>query len=155
MVVYIVDIPVRLRTGVTIHNKITIENNPILKFYLDKWLIMDLLATFPFEYILITTGNLDAARYVLLFRLLKVGRLVETCEIIRKNSRHSYSTACFFVELFTLFGYLMHWLACLYGWLGRREHERNPRYDGNTFFRDFTSRPYITLGPLEDLSYWD
>lgn len=153
--VYVIDIPVRLRTGVAEHHKITIENKIILKWYLDKWLLVDLLATFPFEDILDYTGNAESARYVLLFRLLKVGRLVETCEIIRKNSRHSYATACFFMELFCMFGFLMHWFACILGWLGRRELERNPRYDGNTYFKDFTARPYITLGPLEDLPLWD
>lgn len=117
--------------------------------------MLDLLATFPFEYVMIMTNNTESARYVLLFRLLKVGRLVETCEIVRKNSRHSISTFCFFMELFCLFGYLMHWIACVYGWLGRRELVRNPRYDGNTMFKDFTTRPFLTLGPLEDLSYWD
>jgi hypothetical protein len=33
---------------------------------------------------------------VLLLRLLKFGRLLETSEIIRKNSRHSIATATFF-----------------------------------------------------------
>lgn len=154
-IIYLIDIPVRVRTGVTESEKITIENRPILKSYLDKWILIDVLATFPFEYVFTIAGSPEEAKYVLLFRLLKVGRLIETAEVIRKNSRHSYSTACFFMELFTMFYILLHWLACMFGWLGRRELERNPRYDGNTFFKDFEARPFITLGPMADLPMWD
>lgn len=155
IIVYTIDIPMRIRTGVTSDHKISIKPVNNLRTYFDKWLILDVVATFPFEWILVPTGNEMTARYVLLLRLLKVGRLIETCEIIRKNSRHSYSTAVFFMELFFMFGFLIHWLACIFGWVGRRELVRNPKYDGNTFFKDFTSRPYITLGPLNDLPMWD
>jgi Ion transport protein len=81
LIVYIFDIPVRLRTGVS-HNKISIDTRDITRSYLDKWLMLDVLAFFPFEHVFLATGDIEIARYLLLFRLLKVGRLYEVLQII-------------------------------------------------------------------------
>ncbi len=70
--------------------------------------MLDIIATFPFEYVLLFTSNGDSARYVMLFKLLKLGRLYETIEIIRKNSRHSYSIGTFFLAVFGLYGIILH-----------------------------------------------
>jgi hypothetical protein len=91
----------------------------------------------------------------MLLRLLKIGRLVETTQIFIKNTRSRFAMACFFLSLFLLQGFLMHWQACGLGWIGRRELDRNSRYDGKTYFKDFETRPYVTLGPLIDLPPWD
>jgi len=85
----------------------------------------------------------------MLLKLLKLGRLVETVEIVRNNSRSSYSIACYFLSLFFLYGFLMHWQACGLGWIGRMENNRVSRFDGRSLFREFQKRPYLTLGPLE------
>ncbi len=117
--------------------------------------MLDVISTFPFEYVLLFTSNGDSARYVMLFKLLKLGRLYETMEIIRKNSRHSYSVGTFFFAVFCLYGILVHFLACALGWVGRRSLTDNSRYDGKTLFKDFESRPFVTLGPLIELPIWD
>jgi len=109
VVVYIIDIPVRIRTGITKNHKITTDTKIIFKDYLSKWLLLDVLAAFPFEYIMIIAKNESSARYVMLFRLIKLGRLIETAQICRKNSRSSYSMGCFFLSLFSLYGFLLHW----------------------------------------------
>ena len=77
LVVYIVDIPIRLRTGVSGQNKISIDTMEIIRSYIDKWLLLDVLAVIPFEYVFSATGDIETAKYLLLFRLLKVGRLYE------------------------------------------------------------------------------
>ena len=52
-------------------------------------------------------------------------------------------------------GYMMHWYSSIYGWLGRREYVRNPKYDGNSFFNEITLRPFHKeLGKFIDLPYW-
>jgi hypothetical protein len=78
----------------------------ITRSYLDKWLMLDVFAVFPFEYVFLATGDTEIARYLLLFRLLKVGRLHEMLQVIQKNSRHSYSNVSFFVQLFLALLYL-------------------------------------------------
>lgn len=61
----------------------------------------------------------------------------------------------FFINIIIFFFCCQHFLACIYGFIGRRDYYDNPRYDGHSFFKGFNSRPYITLGPLADLSMWD
>lgn len=120
-VVYSVDIPVRLRTGITSEHRITIDSNYSLRDYVNKWLLLDVITAFPYEYMLMGTGEGANVPYVLLVRMLKFFRLVEFSEIIRKNSRHSISTATFFLQLFALYFFMTHWLACVLGLLGRYE----------------------------------
>jgi hypothetical protein len=93
------------------------------------WMLPDFISTFPFEYVIAATNSADAARYFMLLRLIKVGRLYETFEVIRKNTRYSYSIACFFVEVFFFFWGVYHFFACCLGWVGRRELIRSPRFD--------------------------
>ena len=57
---------------------------------MNKWLIIDVISMFPFEYFLVATRNKELVPYVLLLRILKLGRLVEISEIIRNNTRFSY-----------------------------------------------------------------
>lgn len=101
--------------------KISIDSGKNIKSYFDKWLLIDVIATFPYEYFLITIASNDEARYVLLLRLLKIGRLVEVLEIIRNNTRHSFSTLMFFINIIIFFYGCQHILACIYGYIGRRE----------------------------------
>jgi hypothetical protein len=44
--------------------------------------MLDVLAVFPFEHVFLATGDTEIARYLLLFRLLKVGRLYEMFKVI-------------------------------------------------------------------------
>jgi len=81
LIVYIFDIPVKLRTGVS-NNKISIDTRDITRSYFNKWLMLDVLSVFPFEHVFLATGDIEIARYLLLFRLLKVGRLYEVLQVI-------------------------------------------------------------------------
>jgi hypothetical protein len=49
-VIYLIDIPMRMRTGVTDATKICLEPKQILNYYVNNWLILDIIATFPIEY---------------------------------------------------------------------------------------------------------
>lgn len=93
-------------------------------------MLSDFISTFPFEYIIAATNSSYLSRYFMLLRLIKVGRFFETFGVIRNNSRYSYSIACFFVEIFLVFWGIYHAMACILGWVGRRELVRNPRFDG-------------------------
>jgi hypothetical protein len=80
---------VRARTGVLSNYIISIDHKEIFKQYMDKWIIQDLISFMPLEYALNLSGNSEIVPYMLLLRLLKFGRMVETFEIIRNNTRHS------------------------------------------------------------------
>jgi len=53
LVVYILDIPIRIRTGILNNHKISTDSNAIFRDYLNKWLLLDVITTFPFEFVLI------------------------------------------------------------------------------------------------------
>ena len=107
VIVYMCDIFVRMRTAITNDNKICTDVNAIFEDYLNKWLLLDVIATFPFEYIFIATKD-SGLRLVMLLKLLKIGRLIETVNIFMRNTRSSFSMSCFFLSLFVLYGILMH-----------------------------------------------
>ena len=123
---------------------------------MDKWIVLDLITFMPFEYALSVSGNQHLVPYVLLLRLLKFGRLVETFEIIRHNSRHSINQYTYFLDIFALFFLITHWVACLLGFVGRRELIRNPKFDGNCWFKDMSSRVFFQVnGDFTSLPYFD
>lgn len=107
-VVHLFDIPIRMRTGVLNDQTISTDMDAVLKQYLERWLLLDILATFPYEYFLTFSGNYGAARWFMLLKLLKMGRLHETIQIFRQNARSSYSMYAFFVSLFMLYFFLLH-----------------------------------------------
>ena len=98
----------RMRTGVTTKYRVTNDFKIIWGHYFTKWLLLDVIATFPFEYILTASGNIVTARWIMLLKLLKLGRLYETIKIFMENSRSSYSMICYFISLFFLYGFLLH-----------------------------------------------
>jgi len=75
VVVYLIDIPFRMRTGITNTQLISTESKVIMKDYLEKWLILDVISTFPFEYFLYFSGNEVTARWFMLLKLLKLGKI--------------------------------------------------------------------------------
>lgn len=101
------------------------------------------------------SGNAEFGKWFMLIKLLKIGRLWENIMIIMKNTRSSLSMGCFFLSLFSLYGLLLHIQACGLGFIGRWELQRESRYDGKSLFRDFETKPYLTLGPFVDLSPYD
>lgn len=78
LLIYILDIGVRLRTGITNDHKFTTDSKKVFNDYLEKWILIDIIATFPFEYFLTGSDNTITCRWFMLVRLLKLGRLVET-----------------------------------------------------------------------------
>ena len=64
VIVYMCDIFVRMRTAITNDNKICTDVNAIFEDYLNKWLLLDVIATFPFEYIFIADTNLLINSYL-------------------------------------------------------------------------------------------
>jgi hypothetical protein len=72
-----------------------------------------------------------------------------------KNTKISVSMTCFFLTLFIFYGFLLHVQACGLGYIGRLELQRDSRYDHKTLFRDFETKPYITLGPWLEMSPWN
>ena len=160
ILVYCIDIFMRAKTAITSADSICFDKQAILHYYVNSWLIMDLLACIPFEYFIhpfTPHVSIDLIRYVRLFRLFKTARFIELMRLIKIQS--DFSGPIFkFMQLFAVFALAAHMMACTYIFIGYREVGRNRRFDGQTLFSDMLNRDFITLKPAVEMGkmelYW-
>ena len=51
-IIYIIDIPMRMFTGIAQPNRITADLRQVSTYYINNWFLADLIATIPVEYVL-------------------------------------------------------------------------------------------------------
>ena len=100
--------------------------NIIAKNYLLGWFLIDIVAIFPFDYILHSTdvnGLVRFARIGRLYKLVKLTRLIRVFKILKKRNRFlqlltntlnfgsGFDRLFFFISIFFI---LCHTLACLF-----------------------------------------
>jgi hypothetical protein len=78
----------------------------------------------------------------MLLKLIKLGRIIETLNMIKSNTNQSNFFG-FFAFLFIVFGLTSHLLGCIFGWVARREVEWDSRYDHKTFAWSFEQKPWV------------
>ena len=67
-------------------NEIETDRAKLLQLYVQRYFLLDLLATIPFDYLLILIDDGIYVRYIRLFRLLKTYRLGELVELVRHHT---------------------------------------------------------------------
>jgi len=110
--------------------KIELDLDAVKKYYYKNCLIFDILAVIPVDYIFIFISAVPkpAIAFIRLLRLLKVYRIVEMIQIVRKHS--NIRVPLFTLSLlFLLFMGLSHYMACIYIFIGKREVDRKSRFD--------------------------
>ena len=86
ILIYCIDIFMRAKTAVTSPDAVCLDKQAILRYYVNSWLIMDLLAAIPFEYFILpftSLVSLDFIHYVRLFRLFKTARFIELLKLVK------------------------------------------------------------------------
>jgi len=85
------DIFVRTKTAITNPKNICFEKEQILDYYVNTWLLLDVIALFPFCYLLMIQPNIDPRLVALarLPRLLKIFRVREVFQIFEQNTEVS------------------------------------------------------------------
>lgn len=86
ILIYCIDIFMRAKTAITSPDAVCLDKQAILRYYVNSWLIMDLLAAIPFEYFILpftSVVSLDFIRYVRLFRLFKTARFIELMKLVK------------------------------------------------------------------------
>jgi hypothetical protein len=76
-VLFAVDIPLRMRTGITEPKHITTNLQQIFTYYINTWLFYDMLASIPIEYVLQVYYPV-ISRWIMLLKFFKVFRLYES-----------------------------------------------------------------------------
>lgn len=89
-------------------------------------------------------------------RMLKCIRVNEFINILKRNSDVRIEIYRL-LQLFLLSGLLSHVLGCWFGVVGKREHKRNERFDGQTLFTWAETRGYLvnTAGDFSKFTPWE
>eukprot|EP01043_Picozoa_sp_COSAG02_P021990 COSAG02_NODE_1129_length_14415_cov_828.291911_7_plen_797_part_00 len=132
---FIVDIGVNFRTAVLSSQGIVIiEPREVAKRYVRGWFVIDVLASFPFSYIVhFIDGGEDANSHKLLkvlrlLRLMKLLRLVRIKRIMDRWEDEMYSTdgLVMLFKLAFLVALCSHWLCCTWFFVGTLPAELGP-----------------------------
>ncbi|KAI0984507.1 hypothetical protein GJ496_008305 [Pomphorhynchus laevis] len=132
---FIFDIIINFRTGIIVNNyvdEIILNPKQIAKHYLKGWFLVDLVSSFPIDYIFILLENKGsgyhlartgrAIKAIRLFRLLSLLRLLRVSRLVRYASqweeefRSFFSVATIAMRIFNLIGIIVliaHWNGCL------------------------------------------
>jgi hypothetical protein len=96
-----------------------------------RHLILDLLATIPFDYLLSIIDDTPIIRYFRILRLMKFYRLFELVDIIRQHT--TVNVPLFRISLlFITFILMAHWFNCILLLFARWELYQERRFDGKT-----------------------
>lgn len=126
-------------------HEIKIERGKLLKKYIKNQLLLDLLASIPFDYIMMMTiENSVYIRYIRLLRILKSYRFIEMINIIKKHA--TINIPVFNIVLvFLIYIVVSHWFTCLLLLSCRWEYNMDRRYDGNTLYRMIPVTSYLPI----------
>lgn len=141
--VLIVDMPMRVHTAVTDNKTLCLIKNEVLKYYLDHWLALDLLATIPFELALLAVVDGESIRWIMLLRLLKMGRLQELSQILKNQSNMNGSLGTL-IQLGFYFFIASHFVTCAFCLIGAAEYANKTRFNKMTLFGNLSGfKDYI------------
>jgi hyperpolarization activated cyclic nucleotide-gated potassium channel 2 len=162
-VFFLTDIIISFNTGFYDKGSLVIKRRQIIKSYLKLWFWIDLLATFPYTWIIESiyppssesTNDSDVynapkiiriIRIIRFLRILKLLRLAKLKKILIKIE--DYIASSIIASLFLVFRLLSgsflvaHWLACLWFFLGSSGQDIHPI-------------TWITVAGIQDKSNWE
>ena len=149
--VLILDMPMRAYTAVTDHKTLCLDKIEVLKYYLDNWLALDLIATIPFELVLIAVVDKESIRWIMLLRLLKMFRLQELSQILKNQSNMNGSLGTL-VQLGFYFFIASHFVTCAFCLIGAAEYMNKTRFNKMTLFGNFSGFKDYIQSPIEELT---
>lgn len=154
ILIFLGDMWMRVHTALTSYKEISLDKGMVLQYYLDNFLITDLLATVPFEYIMLAFSvDLMWCRWIRLLRLLKFIRVLEIRLITKFHANINLNLFTIF-QLFVIYGSAAHVFACCYVFICNREVYQKRRFDGNEMYENITGRPFSTLPPIPEMDHF-
>lgn len=113
---FILDVFIKLNTGIYQQGHLNTSRPSILKTYLSKTLLLDLYSSLPFAFIF---ENSQFFNFFLLGKLLKVKNIYtffDTLQLFLKDLR--LMKALYYLKIFLSVSLCIHWLACLWFFSG-------------------------------------
>jgi len=114
---------------------------------------LDLLATIPFDYIIMIIESSVYVRYFRLLRLLKLYRLIEIGSIINQHTTVNVPIFRIFV-LFVSFILVSHWFNCIMILFAKWELGAGRRFDGKSLISYLQRSSSVKLPPVEEWTAW-
>jgi len=136
IIILALDIPIRAHTAVTNSKYICLDRDKVLNYYLNNWLLLDIIAFFPVCYFLMISPNIRPV-YIALARLprvLKIFRINESINMLKWNSNISHEYYDLF-QLILLYFFTGHLIACGFAVIGKNDYGRKQRFDNLTLFK--------------------
>lgn len=138
-----VDMLLNLTTGYFLGSLLVMRRRWLIKRYIRTWALLDFVSTFPWEFIFNSFGvdksNASGGGETTLLRIAKLGKLARVLRLLRLAKIHTIlkglqtsgllpasmyelKLGMAIVRMFSIFGLLSHWVACIWGWVGSTEN---------------------------------
>jgi len=154
ILIHFVDIWFRANTALTSHREICLNKGKILSFYIETFLLTDVLATIPFEYMLLAFKVDDVwRRWIRVLRLLKLIRVNEIVQITKFHANINLDLFMIF-RLFVFYPTAAHVFACVYVYICNREVYQDRRFDGNEMYENINVRNFLDLPPIPEMDHF-
>lgn len=139
---FLVDVIVCFETGIFVGEKIIMDMNAIWSTYLKRWFILDLIAAFPFDMVVLLSFGaqhfntfdtpemgyaVQVVNFIKITRLLRILRVIALFSAFEKALLFRYDEITLVkFALFVLF--CLHYSACFFSWLDMNVCTQDPTY---------------------------
>ena len=120
IVFFLIDIFVSFYTTYNENGVYVTDRNKIREHYIHTWFPLDLIATIPFDLILMPFLDATTLRWVRFSRLLRLAKFGKLLKGVQHLSIFAAMTL-----LLTVFGMLGHWNACIWFLIGTFEKDND------------------------------
>jgi hypothetical protein len=139
-VCFMMDIIVTFNTGFYKKGYLVMKRKEIIKNYAKTWFLLDLLASFPYSWVIDEdAGSSALSKTPQLLRLLKVVRFLRFLRLLRvlklKKLLYKFEEIIMsdmlnavlgFFKVITVILFIAHWIACIFYAIGLSELETEP-----------------------------
>jgi hypothetical protein len=135
---FMADIIVAFNTGFYKKGYLVMKRKEIIKNYLKTWFILDILASFPYTWIL--NSNTSSSTTPELLRLVKIIRFLRFLRLLRvlklKKLLYKFEEVIMsdmlnailgFFKVITVILFIAHWIACIFYAIGASELDTEPQ----------------------------
>ena len=183
-IVFAMDIIANFNTGYYHKGVVVMKRHKIIINYLASWFLIDVIATFPYEYtieIILTDGNnsnssleqyseapqlLRMLKLIRFLRILRLLRVMKLKKLLYKLEEYMVTevlnTLMDFLKLIVLIFFISHWMGCVFYFIGDYEKADNPEnwitiegFEKYTKFEQYTMCLYYSFSTMTTVGYGD
>ena len=121
-----IDMIVRPFTAHKDSKTLCFDREELINYYINEWLLFDMLSTFPIELLLIPLVTDEVCRWTMLLKLFKMNRLLELSQVLKHNCNLNGSLVTL-LQLFFVTVIGGHFSSCIIAYIGAIEYFAEPK----------------------------